>query len=793
MLLVGLAFLLPLLSVPQWIDASELPKVLLGLGIFGIWGVLRVLYATLGQAEGQPMIASARLARWLVTLAIMGFVVSLLSGHWLISLFGNIVQLSTGWVTIGLGCWLVFAVRDAELQSVGMSRRVSGAWLTGWSLSVIGYAVTRWFGWSQGLAGLFQIVNPFDTLAFAPVAVLVSGALLASRKTVLEAPSRWQIFRYRAAHAVMSLMFVASLLFALCLDLGIVWRVVFAAAGLIASVLAYQQKTRRVTLAMFVSGVAMLLAIVGIVRPFVPQVVFSWMGPVRQHLSLDTLTEVLPNQSLTWHVVGAALEKSPLFGTGPGDWLFTFDRYRPAALNQTALWNVRFPRSGSAVATGLVEYGLVFALIVLCFVCVVGWQLVKRYQRSRDLRCVWNGAILITIVVLAFLRPWTVAEMLSTALLVGCAVGISWQEQETTSLEEKRLVARPTWIGATAIVAVLIFVLVLQRAASAELLTQPDTARAQLALLLNQADDFTLQRIANEQFAQAQVQLNQGQVQTAQTTLQQAQDAVKQAIARNPADAAHWYLSLQIANTQSQFKQSAEEEVIADAHELDLRRTADPAAPLALFGVYRARALRAAQLLAQATTPDKDTVQQTEQEARQAAESALAEALRRKSDYLPALYAKAAWLAQAGQLKDAITILQTLAAQNPGAPEIALPLAALYREEHQPGLALVVLGKLIQQAPAQLSYQYEFALTAAQSEDWALATKVLQHLVAVDPKNPDYSARLQDVLHKRATLAVPAASASDLTSATSTPTLPAATSTPAISKHKRRTNRTSAL
>lgn len=75
----------------------------------------------------------------------------------------------------------------------------------------------------------------------------------------------------------------------------------------------------------------------------------------------------LVGMQTSWEVAVEALKKSPLFGTGPANYLSAFNLFRPVGYNQTDLWQIRFTTASNYYLTLLTETGFIglFALAIL--------------------------------------------------------------------------------------------------------------------------------------------------------------------------------------------------------------------------------------------------------------------------------------------------------------------------------------------------------------------------------------------------------------------------------------------
>lgn len=89
-----------------------------------------------------------------------------------------------------------------------------------------------------------------------------------------------------------------------------------------------------------------------------------------------TLVQALPGQSTSpvllsfsdsWSIAMETVKQKPLFGVGPGNYLFAFSRFRPLSFNQSPLWNTRFIKAANLPLEILTTAGLLTLIAYLFF------------------------------------------------------------------------------------------------------------------------------------------------------------------------------------------------------------------------------------------------------------------------------------------------------------------------------------------------------------------------------------------------------------------------------------------
>lgn len=88
------------------------------------------------------------------------------------------------------------------------------------------------------------------------------------------------------------------------------------------------------------------------------------------YFSIPTSSKVsqYPNLVTSWVVAADSIKENPFFGSGPGNYLISFNRFRPLAFNSGDNWNIRYNSSGSFYLTLLTETGLIGVAAILLII-----------------------------------------------------------------------------------------------------------------------------------------------------------------------------------------------------------------------------------------------------------------------------------------------------------------------------------------------------------------------------------------------------------------------------------------
>ena len=108
----------------------------------------------------------------------------------------------------------------------------------------------------------------------------------------------------------------------------------------------------------------------------------------------------------SWTIVKEVFKKSPALGSGPGTFAEDFSLFRPAELNQSAFWQIRFDKSRSHFLETLATAGLLSLLswfLIICLVFYLNIVLLKKYLASRGALGADEDYNLITVLFIIFI------------------------------------------------------------------------------------------------------------------------------------------------------------------------------------------------------------------------------------------------------------------------------------------------------------------------------------------------------------------------------------------------------
>ena len=309
---------------------------------------------------------------------------------------------STGrWFPSLLGCVtlvLFYYLISAGIDSFKTIKTILNTLIVANTLNTL-VTILSYFGVYLGKAQFLQIPNftltgsITTTISMAAISVVLAATLMVYNSKNL---------KVKAAYLV------AALLNIVLIGLVNVW---FGWALLILGLMIMSVILRPQTLAQCKPGLAVILGVsllFGVVRN-VPQ--------TRGFLSNPNYpVEIVLPLKASWSIVTSILGNNPLLGTGPSTFYLNFTRYRPIALNNTNLWNIRFDKPFNEVLNVIAELGLL-GLIAGIYLAVQVTYLVLRTSKANEDNYLIR-VLGVTVATSGLVYLFTYATTLNTFVLV---------------------------------------------------------------------------------------------------------------------------------------------------------------------------------------------------------------------------------------------------------------------------------------------------------------------------------------------------------------------------------------
>ena len=357
---IALAFLLPLFFLPVTTEFFEFNKlILLAVGVvLGVlaWGIKAVTSGNLGIRRSPFDVPIATL--WLVTL-----ISAVLSEHLMTSLAGNYLRWHPSLATVTIFTVFYF------LLTTNLER---------WALKYIGYALLA----SSAVAGLLFIPQYFGANLFGQE--WSSGRTF----TLLGSPNTLALFLGVIAPLALREILIREKLwiklvgFVLTLLLLFTLTLLNSAVGWIALAVSFIVSLSGLDFVEIKKSLPYLLVASASLIIFI---VLILVPPVRNHTPFKNgpPQEIGLDLRTSWSVSATSFRQRPLWGSGPGTFLFDFTRYKPLSYNYTPLWSIRFDKPISEYLLAFAEMGLLgvlaYLFLIVTFISAVLKAANKRF------------------------------------------------------------------------------------------------------------------------------------------------------------------------------------------------------------------------------------------------------------------------------------------------------------------------------------------------------------------------------------------------------------------------------
>ncbi len=502
-------------------------------------------------------------------------------------------------------------------------------------------------------------------------------------------------------------------------------------------------------------------------------------------LRLNLPVVVSPSYGASFDITKAALSSSTsnlLFGTGPGTYLYDYLAYKPATVNASQFWSLRFDRAKSEILTSAATLGVVGSILWLALMVWVAVKAIGRLVFERDHEewkmtyVMFIGWAVLLLTHLLYSSNFTMSFLLwgFTGLLASQVCLKTWKSDFSTS---PRLGLGTSFAFAVVAVAVVASLFITGSRYAAEVAFAKAVAidRSQegtideVILSLNRAVAFNslsdvYQRNLSSAYlikardlisASAGIERTSEQTQAIVDAVELSINAAARATAIEPNYASNWIVRGSLYRDVMSFAQGAEDlaaQSFLNAIQLEPN---NPVNRTNLGRVYltvadRARALKSAEdeeLAAQATAQEATLLSSAEQ--------VFNEAIGLKSDYLPAHYYLAATYERQGKLEQAGARLAALRNNNPADIGLAFQLTQLLIRLQRYDLAKPELERIVGLSPNHSNALWYLASMYEVDGERGKAIAAIERVVEINPDNDLAQDRLDRLLAGERTIVLP--------------------------------------
>lgn len=378
--MMGLAFLLPLWFLPSTIAPVEFNKTLLISLLVFLSFILYLAHAIRSGSVSFPhhkifILLGATLLSWLVSAIVSKSSIAVLGVAAETTSFLAILTFSL----MGVMIMLLFSDTKALMNLFmaifsGLAVFLASVWI----LSV--------FNFGPQLGGVFadRIFNPIGSWNSVG---LITGFLVVALYPFLFIVSksmRW----------IIAALLLLGLLLILVVNFQLVWEILGIFAVLLLSYAVWHKNITGLG-----AGAPLLLLILSIFA-------FLSFNMIGAYTKFPAPTEVSVSHSATYNVVTKALQENMVFGTGPASFGYLWDKYKPAAVNNTQFWSLRFTNGSSYLLSLLAEVGLLGGLLFFVFlgwVWYIGLKILTHEENKRNAALIFSAFLMFSYSVLMWL------------------------------------------------------------------------------------------------------------------------------------------------------------------------------------------------------------------------------------------------------------------------------------------------------------------------------------------------------------------------------------------------------
>ncbi|NQV89087.1 MAG: hypothetical protein HQ488_02090 [Parcubacteria group bacterium] len=505
---------------------------------------------------------------------------------------------------------------------------------------------------------------------------------------------------------------------------------------------------------------------------------------LRSPLNLSLPIVVSPSYGTSWDISKETLNVSTgqlLFGSGPGTWLYDYLAYKPAEVNASQFWTLRFDRAKSALMTMVASIGLVGTVLWLV---LMGWVAVKALGRlilERDHEewkmtyVMFIGWAVLLLSHILYSSNMTMSFMLwgFTGLLASQVTLKVWKSDFARS---PKLGLATSFAFVVVAVAVLGSLFITGSRFAAEVAfanaveldkegvgIEEVIAELNTAVKLNPYSDAYNRNLSSAYLRQARETI--AAAEGAELTTEQTQvviDIVTKAIETSnratniePNYVSNWVVQGSMYRDLMSFAQGAED-LAAQAflNTIQLEGT-NPVHRTNLGRVYLTVADRARSLKASEDPDTAAAAAQQEANLLATAEQAFTTAIQFKSDYLPAHYYLAATYERQGRLDQALGRLVALRNNNPADTGLAFQLSQLLIRLGEYETATSELARIVELNPNYSNALWYLASMYEISDKQDAAIDTVRRVVQLNPENEVAKTRLQRMLNGELTTTIP--------------------------------------
>ncbi len=479
-------------------------------------------------------------------------------------------------------------------------------------------------------------------------------------------------------------------------------------------------------------------------------------------------SEISLSQVASWGITQQTLLAHPLFGTGPGTWIYIQALHRLPSVNLSPFWATSFDRGISVVLTLLATTGIVGAIsffLVLLSTFLGTMREVFVARRGSIQEDGWYAALLpfagwVALVVAMTVYNFNLSHQVIFWLFTGCLLGFGARKRVV--LDGARGVfaiifpiktvlmgffVLALWIlGGQALWAEVGLAHTIEAYQTGRLSVDEVVERVQAIRTVHPWDDLSA-RMLSEAYLVRVIQRTKDkppaeQAQAVGDDVAKMVDAALEATHLGSANAANWSHAGRVYASIEPFTRGADGFAIKNYQEAIARDPQNPLYPTEIGKLFLARAEGARMMLDAKDVEAARKAAQDEREALSQSRAWLERAVGLKADYVPAEYHLAVVLDRAGKTAEALPYLEKVAAEDVRADRF-FELGVLYGRVGDRSHAMGAFERVIQMDATHVRARFQIASLYEEAGRFAAAVEQLRIVAASVPTNTAVQKRLQ--------------------------------------------------
>jgi len=477
--------------------------------------------------------------------------------------------------------------------------------------------------------------------------------------------------------------------------------------------------------------------------------------------------EIMPSFSASVGITRQTLQETPLLGSGPSTFVFDYAKFKPAGVNETQLWDVKFDRSASRVLTMFTTTGLFGVISWLFLIIFLAVQTVLNLIREKFgtlwLNQLAVGSAWFLLLIAKFLYSSNLTLEFSfwllTAILVAMTSHKLWEISFGSEPRISLILSFLLVLGM--ILAISSFYLIGERYAADARFVQAlssmnrgedlskTTELFNSAVLLNQRNDVYLINLAQSLQAQINQELaaapSEERVRKIQELVAADINVAKRATELSPKNSANWETLASIYQTVMPLIQGSDEWAISSWQKAIEFEPGNPYFYTELGKIYATMADMLAPSLQSKDDKVKADAEAKIKEYLTKAEEQLNKAIETKVDYAPAHFELALVYGRQGKINEAIGKLEIMQSSLTEDIGVAFQLGLLYAQNNELDKAIAELEKAVELAPNFANARWYLAAIYEEQGKKDLALAQLEEILKTNADNETVKQKIESL------------------------------------------------